>query len=221
MYDSSLLEVNDHAVKEAKRNCEKLKAKFDAEQYLDPVKAEEAKERGNKAYRDGNFSEAIKEYTESIKRDPKVAAVYLNRGLSFMKILDYGKALEDMDKSIELDPKYVKAYAKKGNIHYFLKQYHKATDDYNKGLELDPTNQECLEGKQKTQMAIYTSGHDEERAKRAMEDPEIRALMQDPRITQVLKDAQENPASLNAAMRDPFISQAIQRLVAAGVLGMK
>lgn len=221
MYDKSLLEVNDHAVKEARRNCENLKSKFEAEEYLDPTKAEEAKEKGNKLYRDGNFSEAIKEYTEAIKRNPKVAAVYLNRGLSLMKVLDYGKALEDIDKSIELDPKYVKAHAKRGNIHYFLKKYHKAIEDYKNGLAIDPNNQECLEGVQKTQTAIYSSTPDEERAKRGLEDPEIRALMQDPRIVQVLKEAQENPASLNAALRDPFVGQAIQKLIAAGVLGVK
>eukprot|EP00826_Nyctotherus_ovalis_P044733 TRINITY_DN4865_c0_g1_i12.p1 TRINITY_DN4865_c0_g1~~TRINITY_DN4865_c0_g1_i12.p1 ORF type:complete len:564 (+),score=207.99 TRINITY_DN4865_c0_g1_i12:207-1898(+) len=221
MYDKSLLEVNDHAVKEAKRNCESLKKADEAEKYLDPEKAEEAKERGNKFYRDGNFVEAIKEYTESIKRNPKVAAVFLNRALSMMKVLDYERALEDIDMALKLDPKYAKAYAKRGNIHYFLKKYHKAVEDYNNGLAIDPNNQECLEGRQKTQTAIYSSGPDEERAKRAMEDPEIRALMQDPRVVQVLKEAQENPTSLNAAMRDPFISQAIQKLIAAGVLGMK
>lgn len=221
MYDKSLLEANDAAVREAKRNCEQQKKQFEEQEYLDPAKGEEAKERGNKLFRDGNFAEAIKEYTESIKRNPKVPAVYLNRGMSYMKVLDYDKALEDINKSIELDPKYAKAYAKKGNIHYFLKEYHKAIDVYSKGLELDPTNQECIDGRQKTQQAIYASPPDQERAKRAMDDPEIRALLQDPRINQVLKDAQENPASFNAAMRDPFISQAIQKLIAAGVLGVK
>lgn len=221
MYDRALLECNDYKVKEAKRNCEQQKKMFEEQQYLDPVKAEGAKERGNKLFREGNFIAAIKEYDESIKRNPKVAAVYLNRGMALMKILDYMKALDDINKAIELDPNYVKAYAKKGNIHYFMKEYHKAIDDYNKGLSLDPSNAECLEGRQKTQQAIYTSQPDQERAKKAMEDPEIRALIQDPRITQVLRDAQENPASINAAMQDPFISQAIQKLIAAGILGMK
>ncbi len=221
MYDKSLLEVNDHAVKEARRNCEQQRKFEEDQKYLDPSKAEEHREKGNKLFRDGNFAAAIKEYDESIRRNPKTAVVYLNRGLSLMKILDHGKALIDIDKAIELDPKYVKAYAKKGNIHYFLKEYHKAIDAYNKGLEIDPANEECLEGRQKTQQAIYQAPPDEERAKRAMADPEIRALLQDPRIIQVLKEAKENPTAAMGAMSDPFIAQAIQKLIAAGIIGMK
>jgi len=44
--------------------------------------------------------------------------------------------------------------------------------------------------------------------------------MQDPRIQQTLKDMQENPASAQAALKDPYISSAINKLVAAGVLRM-
>lgn len=221
MYDKALLESNDHAIREAKRNCEKQKKDFEAQEYLDPAKGEEAKEKGNQLYRDGNFVAAIKEYDESIKRNPKIASVYLNRAMSLMKILDYNKALTDINKALELDPQYAKAYGKRGNIHYFLKEYHKAIEDFDNGLKIDPTNTECLEGRQKTQQAIYQSPPDQERARKAMDDPEIRALLQDPRIAQVLNDAKENPASINAAMRDPFISQAIQKLIAAGVLGVK
>eukprot|EP01022_Parablepharisma_sp_SALTPOND_P025068 TRINITY_DN570_c0_g1_i1.p3 TRINITY_DN570_c0_g1~~TRINITY_DN570_c0_g1_i1.p3 ORF type:complete len:587 (-),score=111.06 TRINITY_DN570_c0_g1_i1:21646-23406(-) len=221
MYDKSLLEVNDPAVKEAKRNCEAHKKKEEETQYIDPAKAEEHREKGNKLFRDGNFGAAIKEYDEAIKRNPNSAVLYLNRGMSLMKILDHTKAINDIDKAIELDPKYVKAYAKKGNIHYFVKEYHKAIEAYNKGLEIDPTNEECLEGRQKTQQTIYQAPPDEERAKRAMADPEIRALLQDPRIIQVLKEAKENPTAAMGAMSDPFIAQAIQKLIAAGIIGVK
>ena len=221
MYDRSLLEVNDHNVKEAKRECEKQKKAYEEAQYLDPTKGEKAKERGNQLYKNGNYAEAIKEYTESIKRNPKVAAVYLDRGMSYMKILTYDKALEDLNKAIELNPQYVKAYAKKANAHYFLKEYHKAMEAYNKGLELDPNNNECLEGRQKTQTAVYQAAPDPERARKALDDPEIRALIQDPRIVQALNDAKENPENINHAMQDPFIAQGIEKLIEAGVLGVK
>ena len=65
-----------------------------------------------------------------------------------------------------------------------------------------------------------SSGNDEERLRHAMADPEIQILLKDPRIVQVLKDMQENPASAQGALRDPFINEAINKLIAAGVIKM-
>ena len=45
-------------------------------------------------------------------------------------------------------------------------------------------------------------------------------LLKDPRIVQVLKDMQENPTSAQGALRDPFISTAINKLIAAGIIKM-
>ena len=49
---------------------------------------------------------------------------------------------------------------------------------FEKGLKLDPENAECKEGLQKVMMDIYMGSSaskedQEERAKRAMQDPEI------------------------------------------------
>ncbi len=68
-------------------------------------------------------------------------------------------------------------------------------------------------------MGAYGGGKpDEERLRHAAADPEIQTLMRDPRIVQVLKDMQENPAAAQGALRDPFISTAINKLVAAGII---
>lgn len=53
-----------------------------------------------------------------------------------------------------------------------------------------------------------------------MNDPEIQILLKDPRIVQVLKDLQENPQSAQSALRDPFISEALNKLIAAGIVKM-
>lgn len=221
MYDKSLLEVSDHAVKELKKNVEQMKKTREEQLYFSPEKAEEHREAGNKLFRDGNYAAAIKEYDEGIKRNPKSAILFFNRALSLMKMLDHHRSLDDMQKCLDLDPKYVKAYAKRGSIYHFMKEYHKALAEYDKGLKIDPANEECLEGKQKTQQAIYQSPPDEERAKRAMDDPEIRAILSDPRIQQVLKEVKENPTAAVGAMSDPFIAQSLQKLIAAGILGVK
>jgi len=70
-------------------------------------------------------------------------------------------------------------------------------------------------------MGAYAGGeNDEERLRHAMADPEIQMIMRDPRIVQVLKEMQENPQAAQGALKDPFISQAINKLIAAGVVKM-
>ena len=74
---------------------------------------------------------------------------------------------------------------------------------------------------QAIQMGAYGGGaHDEDRARLAMNDPEIQMLLKDPRIVQVLKDLQENPQSAQGALRDPFISEGLNKLIAAGIVKM-
>jgi stress-induced-phosphoprotein 1 len=69
-------------------------------------------------------------------------------------------------------------------------------------------------------MGAYGGTHDEDRARHAMNDPEIQILLKDPRIVQTLKDLQENPQSAQSALRDPFIGEAINKLIAAGIVKM-
>lgn len=108
-----------------------------------------------------------------------------------------------------------------------MKEYHKALDCFEKGLKLEPDNKDCIEGRMKTLSAIQMGAYggdqqsDEERLKHAAADPEIQLLMRDPRIQQVLKDMQENPASAQGALRDPFINTAINKLIAAGIIKMR
>lgn len=62
------------------------------------------------------------------------------------------------------------------------------------------------------------TGNDEERMRHAMADPEIQGLMRDPRVQQCLKEMQENPKAAQDTMKDPFIAEAINKLIAAGVI---
>lgn len=64
------------------------------------------------------------------------------------------------------------------------------------------------------------SGNDEERLRHAMADPEIQNIMRNPTIIQVLKDLSTNPKSAMGALKDPFIAESINKLVAAGVVKM-
>jgi stress-induced-phosphoprotein 1 len=227
-YQQSLLENNDTKVKDEMRKVEKTKKDKAEKEYINPELAEQHRLKGNELYGQAKYPDAIKEYDEAVKRNPSDHKLYANRGTALMKLMEYPTALKDIDKCLELDPTYVKAYAKKGVIHHFLKEYHKALEVYEKGLKIDPDNEECKSGIEKTRYAIMSASGNEtkedqaERLKRAMDDPEVRAILQDPLTMQLLRDLQERPQDPNnmAALRDPTVAKKIDKLISAGVLRM-
>jgi len=225
-YGKALVEHTDQSYKDALKLIHKIKKEKEDEAYLNPEIAEKHREAGNKLFEQGTFPDAIKEYSEGLRRDPKNIRIFSNRCAAYIKLMEYPRALDDANKCIEMDPKFIKAYARKGTIQNLMKEFHKALDTYEKGLKLDPTNKECQEGKMRTLQAINTGSHagseqDDERTRHAMADPEIRTLLMDPRIQQVLKDFQENPAAAQAALKDKFIGTALEKLIAAGILKTK
>lgn len=221
-YNKALMEDNSRNTRNALRDLEKKKEKAEKDAYLDPAKAEEHREKGNEYFKAQNWAEAKKEYDESIKRNPKQAKTYSNRAASLQKLAAHPDALRDLDECLKLDPTFVKAYSRKGVSHFFMKEYHKALQAYEKGLKLDPTNEECKAGRETTIQKVQSSNSgqvDEEQVRHAMADPEIQSMLKDPQINLFLKDMQENPkAAQEAMMKDPKLANAVEKLMAAGIL---
>jgi len=91
-----------------------MKKEDEDKKYLDPVKSEEHRERGNALFTSGDFPGAIKEYSEGLRRDPNNIKIYSNRCSAYIKLMDCPSALKDADKCLALDPTFVKGYARKG-----------------------------------------------------------------------------------------------------------
>ncbi len=223
-FNNSLLEHKDDRIKDELRKAEKLKKERDEELYINPEIAEEHNNKGNELYKSGKYPDSLKEYTEAIRRNPKNAKYYSNRAASYIKLMSFNDARLDCDKAIELDPNFLRAFQRKAVSHMMMKEYHKAMDTYEKGLKAHPGDKELLDGKSKCMDVIRSSSsqNDEERLKHAYADPEIRALLTDPRIQQLFKDFNENPkAAQEAIMKDAWIAEAFNKLVAAGVVKTK
>jgi stress-induced-phosphoprotein 1 len=218
-YQKAQMENFDKAIERKIKNLELDLRNKERQDYINPELGLEAKEKGNAAFRNGDFPKAISEYEEAIKRDPTNAAYRNNLAATLLKIGDFNGAKANVEKSLELDKKYVKAWAKKGDIEFYMKEYHKALDSYKMGLQLEPDNALCTQGLNKTIQQVNSSqGHDSERAAHAMADPEIQSILSDPMVRQVLSDAQKNPASIQRAMADHSMRAKIEKLIAAGVL---
>lgn len=215
-FNKSLAEFRDPVVVKRVAEIEreiKMKAAAD---YEDPVKAEEAKQRGNQLFTKGNYPDAMKQYNEAILRAPRDAKLYSNRAFCYTKLMEFSMALKDADKCIQLDPTFVKGHLRKAAVHTALKENGKAAQSFKAALEIDPNCEEARVGMHK---AMGQADHSERR-EAAMHDPEIRQIMEDPGMQMILGQMQRDPAALNEHLKDPAIRDKIMKLVDAGLLSI-
>lgn len=155
--------------------------------YINPEIAEQEKEKGNEFFRKGKsifllgsfiiykksknpltvlciiltigqYADALKCYSEAIKRNPSDAKVYSNRAACYTKLAAFDLGLKDCDVCLELEPSFgmnnfscfklffllflffflVKGWIRKGKILQGMQQYSKASTAFQKAMELDP-----------------------------------------------------------------------------------
>lgn len=108
------------------------------------MKSNREKDKGNEAFKAGDFKEAIVYYSRSISLQP-TAASYNNRALAYLKTEDWMKALTDTNKVLKLEPENLKALLRQATARKGLKQFDKAKTDLEKVLEKEPNNKRAQE----------------------------------------------------------------------------
>jgi len=95
----------------------------------------------------GDYENAITNYSKAIERDPKDIYSYNNRGLSYINLGKYDLAIADFNKAIELDQNCDKAYFNRALAYEDLTQINEAINDFEKTLEIstDPTLRQYAE----------------------------------------------------------------------------
>ncbi|XVE65023.1 hypothetical protein DITRI_Ditri07aG0148400 [Diplodiscus trichospermus] len=209
-------------------DAEKAKKELEQQEYFDPKLADEEREKGNEYFKQQKYPEAVKHYTESLRRNPNDPKAYSNRAACYTKLGALPEGLKDAEKCIELDPTFSKGYTRKGAIQFFMKEYDKALETYQQGLKHDPNNQELLDGVRRCVEQINKASRGDlspeelkERQAKAMQDPEIQNILSDPVMRQVLIDFQENPKAAQEHMKNPMVMNKIQKLVTAGIVQMQ
>jgi len=188
--------------------------------YLDPEKAEQEREEGNKKFKGGDYPGALKNYSEAIKRNPEEVKTYSNRAAAYVKLAEFGLAMTDINKCLKMDPTFVKAYLRKGQILLLMKEPTKAKEVFEAALKLDPQCQEARQGIYDCQFTKSTL-NPEERRKQAMEDPEVQSILADPAMRMILEQMQENPHAAQEHMKNPAIRDKITKLVDSGILQVR
>jgi stress-induced-phosphoprotein 1 len=222
-YNKSLLENKEYKVDQDMKRVKALKKQREDNSYINPALGDEARDRGNKLFADGKFSDALVEYLEATRRNPKDAKSFNNRATCYVKLMEFNMAMKEVDKALEIDPHFVKALVRKASIHHVLKEYHKAIQCCETALKFEPNDESAKEQLQKTKIAIAggmhsTEGNDEERMRRAMADPEIQQIMMDPMLKIALGKMQEDPRGASQYFTDPNLGPKLQKLIQAGIL---
>ena len=72
--------------------------------------SDELKKKGNEAFANQNYDDAIKFFTEAIQIDEKNHILYSNRSAAYAGKGLYQEALKDAEKCIELNPQFIKVF---------------------------------------------------------------------------------------------------------------
>lgn len=98
---------------------------------------------GNYRLEDGQYEEAVKEFSEALEKNPDHAMARLGLALTYMQMGKNTKAMQEFNLVIENNPELAAAYADRGILYDRMGLHHEALADYNKSMELDA---EILEG---------------------------------------------------------------------------
>ena len=223
-YGRSLTEHRTPDILAKMRAAEKAKVTAEKNAYVDPEKAEEARELGSQRFKDADWPGAVEAYTDMIKRAPDDPRGYSNRAACLIKLLTFPGAVADCDEAIKRDPSFIRAYLRKAQALFAMKEYSRCVDVCSEAMAHDTDGKNAREIEAQSNKAMQAQfaareGETEQQAQeRIQRDPETMSILQDPIMQSILQQAKDNPAALQDHMRNPDIRTKIQKLMAAGVI---
>lgn len=180
-YQKSLTEARTPDVVNKLRNAERAKIEAARQAYIDPEKAEAAREEGNRKFKESDWPGAVEAYSEMIKRAPEDPRGYSNRAAAFLKLFELPSALEDCDAAIKRDPKFIRAYIRKAQVYHGMRKYSDVVDVCEQAQQVDAeaggkNAREIDALMQKAYGAMYSAREnesEEQTRERLMKDPEV------------------------------------------------
>ena len=178
-YHKSLTEHRTPDILAKVKAAEKAQIKAARDSYIDPEKAEEARELGNKKFKEADWPGAVEAYSEMTKRAPEDPRGYSNRAAALIKLLAFPSAVQDCDEATKRDPTFVRAYIRKAQALLGMKEYNRCIDVLDEATRHDSTGANAREIQQTQQKAMEgqfaaREGETEEQAQeRIQRDPEV------------------------------------------------
>jgi len=98
----------------------------------DAEQAEAFKNKGNDAFKAGNYTQAIEFYTKAVVLQPTNSTYLSNRAAAYMSASRYSDALDDCKRAADLDPSNPKILLRLGRIYTSLGQPEEALATFNR-----------------------------------------------------------------------------------------
>lgn len=149
--DFSLSEVSSDAswMKEARSHNQQKTYQRPAEDILKelqkkpkieaPSPEEEERQKGNEAFKEGDYAKAIEAYSRCIELNTKSVLAYSNRAMAFLRVGKYEEALGDAESAIRMDGKCTKALYRKGLALEGLGRKEEAIETFKHLSKLQPS----------------------------------------------------------------------------------
>jgi len=100
--------------------------------------------RGLAYLKDNKFPEAIADFSEALKLNPRDTAILERRAYVEMKVNDFDKALADYSEAMKINPKEVRYYNLRGYIYELKNDVKNSMADTDHVLKMDPNNAEAM-----------------------------------------------------------------------------
>jgi stress-induced-phosphoprotein 1 len=196
---------------------------------------EELKAKGNKAFADKKYEQAITFYSDAIDMDDGNYTLYSNRSGSYCALRKYRQAEADARKVIQLKSDWARGHTRLGAALEGLGKWDDAVKAYEQALTLDPGNaniQADLENAR--QHAAAPDDEDMDDAGRQFfspqmldslrYDPKVAPFFSDPSFLAMINDIGANSKNIGKYAGDPRMQVVMQALIerlakSAGAVG--
>jgi tetratricopeptide (TPR) repeat protein len=99
--------------------------------------------RGLASLKENKFQEALTDFSDALKLNPRDTGTIERRAYVEMKLNDFDKALADYNEAIKINPKEIRYYNLRAYIYETKKDTKNAMADTDHVLKLDPKNAEA------------------------------------------------------------------------------
>ncbi|KAK7476480.1 hypothetical protein BaRGS_00032315 [Batillaria attramentaria] len=132
-----------------------------------PSKVADLRETGNNLFRSGQYSEAIRVYSDIISKletetgqEVNLSLMYSNRSACHLKTGDCQSAISDCTTSLSFVPHSAKPLLRRATAYETLERYHHAYVDYKHVLALDSSAVQAHQGASRCQHTLHNQhGH--------------------------------------------------------------
>lgn len=103
-----------------------------------------ALQKGLQLHRDGEYGEAIKEFTRIVRSRPELPDAYMFRGIALSNSGRFGEAIGDFTRALELRPGDWAVYLYRGEAYLALGNKQAASEDFGAVVQADPEDKRLI-----------------------------------------------------------------------------